>query len=73
MNKQNQQNPPSKKSKRVDSKGNSFLKFAAKDHGTTMPIVSHLTENECKILENIIREFVNQTQGKIEVTFVNFR
>lgn len=73
MKSQNQQNPPSPKRRCVDSQGNVRVKFSAKDGGTTMPLVSGLTPNGCKILETKIKEAVSSLGGKLIVNFVNFR
>lgn len=73
MKSQNQQNPPLPKRKCVDSQGNVRVKFAAKDNGTTMPLVSGLTPNGCKILESKIKAAVNSLGGQLVVNFVNFR
>lgn len=70
---QNQQNPPLPNKKRVDSNGNDHRRFAAKDNGTTMPLVTGLTENGCIVLENAIKDTVNKLGGKLTVKFVNFR
>lgn len=75
MKKQNQQNPPLPKERRVDSKGNDHRRFAAKDGGTTMTLVTGLTENGCITLEETIKEAINKLGGKLSknIKFVNFR
>lgn len=69
---QNQQNPRSSNKKTVDANGNRRVKWAAKDNGTTMPLVEGLTRNGCKVLENKFRNAVEELGGKLLVHFVDF-
>ena len=70
---QNQQNPPLPKRKRVDAQGNDRRRFIAKDGGTTMILVTGLTENGCKVLENSFRNTVEKLGGKVKVNFKPIR
>lgn len=66
--KQNQQNPP-KNTK--DEKGNTFFVFGIKDKGgTTMPMFDRMSENECKILKNIVENFATDFSKKNRVEFI---
>ena len=76
----NQQNPPPKKSRCVDSQGNNLRKFALAipcktgKCKATVPMVEGLTENDCLVLEATIRSFVSHTlHGKIVCNFTNFK
>lgn len=69
----NQQNPPLPKRKRVDAQGNDYRRLIAKDGGTTMILVEGLTENGCKVLENVFRNNVERLGGKVKVGFKSIR
>lgn len=70
---QNQQNPPLPKKKRVDSKGNSFVRIIAIDHGASIILCEHITENAASILINEFSQSISKLGGKQKVTFKAIR
>lgn len=73
MEKMNQQNPPTKANKRVDTNGNDARRFAVKDGGTTMPIILFPSENACKVFDQWMKKAIKDLGGKLLVKTVNFR
>lgn len=70
---QNQQNPPLPKKKRMDSKGNSFVRVIAKDGGSSMILCEHITENGAIALMNSFSESIKRLGGKQTVTFKSIK
>ena len=66
---QNQIHPPLPKKKRVDDKGNSYVRVIAKDGGASMIIAEHLTENAAGVFINKVSEVINKLGGKSKTTF----
>ena len=57
----------------MDAQGNDHRRLIAKDSGTTMILVEGLTENGCKVLENVFRNSVERLGGKVKVGFKSIR
>jgi hypothetical protein len=66
---QNQIHPPLPKKKRVDDKGNSYVRVIAKDGGASMIVVENLTENAAEVFINKISEVIGKLGGKQKTTF----
>ena len=68
--KQNQQNPPLPKKKRMDAEGNDHRRLFCKSGNATLMIASHLTSNSADVA---IQEIINTVEilgGKIECSFI---
>ena len=72
---QNQQNPPLPKKKRVDSKGNSYVRIIAREGGSSHIICEHLTENAAKAFVEGLKDLAEKLGGIIpkNVTFKPIR
>lgn len=70
MKKMNQEFPPTSKKVRVDKVGNDRRKLYLKQGGTTMTFVKNVTENQAKIIENVIHNILEELNLKAETTMV---
>lgn len=68
--KQNQEFPITPKKKRVDSVGNDKRKLYFKSGGATITLIKSLTENQAKIIENVVHNIVEDLHLKLEGTFI---
>jgi len=67
--KQNQQNPPLPKRKRVDSKGNDRRRMILKDGGTTMIIATGCTDAAYSCAWARFVKDIEAAGGKVTVTY----
>jgi uncharacterized protein YodC (DUF2158 family) len=67
--KQNQQNPPLPKRKRVDSKGNDRRRMILKDGGATMIIATGCTEAAYSCAWSRFISDIEAAGGKVTVTY----
>lgn len=70
VNKRNQEFPPTPKKSRVDSLGNDRRKMYHKDGGASMVLVKSITENQFKVVQNVIENILNDLGLKMEGTLI---
>lgn len=68
----NQMNPPLKKEKRTDNKGNSTKRIAVRTGNSTTIFAKGLTENACKILRQKTIDNVKDLGGEVVSEIVYF-
>lgn len=66
-NKQNQQNPPLPKRKRVDAQGNDRRRLIVKDHGSSMIVAEGATEACYNHAWSLFKSAIENGGGKVVV------